>query len=70
MGDLKSFKVIPSGSKRKLNPTMWSCLLSSKKIKVALATTHIPLAEVTKNIKKAKLIEIIQILHSGLKNKT
>jgi 4-hydroxythreonine-4-phosphate dehydrogenase len=42
-------------------------LLASKKIKVALATTHIPLAEVTQNIKKAKLIKIIQILHSDLK---
>jgi len=44
-------------------------LLSSKKIKVALATTHIPLTEVTKNIQKAKLIKIIKILHSDLKNK-
>ena len=42
-------------------------LLSSKKIKVALATTHIPLTEVTKNIQKAKLIKIIKILHSDLK---
>ena len=44
-------------------------LLSSKKIKVALATTHIPLTEVAKNIRKAKLVEIIQTLHSGLKTK-
>ena len=44
-------------------------LLSSKKIKVARATTHIPLAEVPKNIQKSKLIEIIKILHSGLKTK-
>ena len=44
-------------------------LLSSKNIKVALATTHIPLTEVAKNIRKAKLIEIIQTLHTGLKTK-
>ena len=44
-------------------------LLSSKKIKVALATTHIPLTEVPKNIKKSKLVEIIKILHLGLKTK-
>ena len=44
-------------------------LLSSKKIKVALATTHIPLTEVAKKIRKAKLVEIIQTLHSGLKTK-
>ena len=44
-------------------------LLASKKIKVALVTTHIPLSEVAKNIKKAKLINIIQIVDAGLKKK-
>jgi 4-hydroxythreonine-4-phosphate dehydrogenase len=42
-------------------------LLASKKIKVALATTHIPLAEVSKSIKKLKLVEIIKVLDSSLK---
>ena len=44
-------------------------LLASKKIKVALATTHIPLSEVPKNIKKAKLINVITIVNNGLKQK-
>jgi len=44
-------------------------LLASKKIKVALVTTHIPLSEVSKNIKKAKLINIIKIVNTGLKKK-
>ena len=43
-------------------------LLAAKNIKVALATTHIPLAEVSKNIQKSKLVEIIKILNFGLKN--
>ena len=43
-------------------------LLAAKNIKVALATTHIPLAEVPKKIQKSKLIEIIKILNSGLKS--
>ena len=44
-------------------------LLASKKIKVALATTHIPLSEVPRNIKKAKLINIIKTVNDGLKKK-
>ena len=44
-------------------------LLSSKKIKVALATTHIPLIEVSKNIQKSKLVNTIKILHASLKSK-
>ena len=44
-------------------------LLASKKIKVALATTHIPLSEVPKNIKKAKLINVIKVVNDGLKKK-
>ena len=43
-------------------------LLAAKNIKVALATTHIPLAEVSKNIQKLKLVEIIKIINSGLKS--
>jgi 4-hydroxythreonine-4-phosphate dehydrogenase len=44
-------------------------LLASKKIKVALATTHIPLSEVPKNIKKAKLINVIKVVNDALKKK-
>ena len=40
-----------------------------KKIKVALATTHIPLTKVVTNIRKAKLVNAIKILHLGLKTK-
>ena len=68
-GGFKSFKGHTEWIKTKTQSNNVVMLLSSKKIKVALATTHIPLAEVPKNIRKSKLIEIIKILHSGLKTK-
>ena len=68
-GGFKSFQGHTEWIKKKTKSNNAVMLLSSKKIKVALATTHIPLAEVAKNIQKSKLVEIIQILHSGLKTK-
>ena len=44
-------------------------MLASSKLKVALATTHIPLKDVPKKITKKLLITKIQILHEELKNK-
>ncbi|MDF2940172.1 MAG: pdxA [Gammaproteobacteria bacterium] len=43
-------------------------LLASKKLKVALATTHIPLSEVPKNITKERLSTVLHILDRSLKN--
>jgi len=68
-GGFKSFKGHTEWIKKKTQSNHVVMLLSSKKIKVALATTHIPLAEVPKNIQKLKLVKIIKILHSGLKTK-
>ncbi len=78
-GPIQKSNIIDGGFKRFQGHTEWIkkktqsdhvvMLLSSKKIKVALATTHVPLAEVPKNIQKSKLVEIIKILHSGLKAK-
>ena len=68
-GGFKSFQGHTEWIKKKTKSNHVVMLLSSKKIKVALATTHIPLAEVPKNIQKSKLVEIIKILHSGLKTK-
>ena len=56
-------------SEVKLNQRMWLCCWLQKKIKVALATTHIPLADVAKSIKKAKLVETIKIVNAALKKK-
>ena len=68
-GGLKSFQGHTEWIRKKTQSKYVVMLLSSKKIKVALATTHIPLAEVTQNIKKSKLVEIIKILHSSMKAK-
>ncbi len=68
-GGFKSFQGHTEWIKKKTRSNHAVMLLSSKKIKVALATTHIPLVEVPKNIKKSKLVEIIKILHLGLKTK-
>ncbi len=68
-GGFKSFQGHTEWIKKKTRSNHVVMLLSSKKIKVALATTHIPLTEVPKNIKKSKLVEIIKILHLGLKTK-
>ena len=68
-GGFKSFKGHTEWIQKKTKSNNVVMLLSSKKIKVALATTHIPLAEVSKNITKSKLIKIIQILHSGLQTR-
>ena len=68
-GGLKSFQGHTEWIRKKTQSNYVVMLLYSKKIKVALATTHIPLAEVPKNIHKSKLVEIIKILHSGLKTK-
>ena len=78
-GPIQKSNIIDGGFKTFQGHTEWIqkttksknvvMLLSSKNIKVALATTHIPLTEVAKNIRKAKLIEIIQTLHTGLKTK-
>ena len=68
-GGLKSFQGHTEWIRKKTQSKYVVMLLSSKKIKVALATTHIPLTEVTQNIKKSKLVEIIKILHSSMKAK-
>ena len=68
-GGFKSFQGHTEWIKNKTQSNQVVMLLSSKKIKVALATTHIPLAEVPKNIQKSKLVEMIKILDSGLKAK-
>ena len=44
-------------------------LLSNKFLKVALATTHVPLKEVSKNISTKKLDNILKILINELKQK-
>ena len=44
-------------------------MLASNKLKVALATTHIPLKMVSKNITKKLIVNKVQILNKDLKNK-
>ena len=44
-------------------------MLASNKLKVALATTHIPLKEVHKKIKKQLIIDKVKILNRDLKEK-
>jgi len=68
-GGFKTFQGHTEWIQKKTKSKNVVMLLSSKNIKVALATTHIPLTEVAKNIRKAKLVEIIQTLHTGLKTK-
>ena len=68
-GGFKTFQGHTEWIQKKTKSKNVVMLLSSKNIKVALATTHIPLTEVAKNIRKARLIEIIQTLHTGLKTK-
>ena len=68
-GGFKNFQGHTEWIQKKTKSKNAVMLLSSSKIKVALATTHIPLAEVAKNIRKSKLIQIVQTLHSGLKTK-
>ncbi len=68
-GGFKSFKGHTEWIKKKTKSKNAVMLLSSRKMKVALATTHIPFVEVAKNIQKSKLVEIIQILNSSLKTK-
>jgi len=66
-GGFKSFQGHTEWIQKKTASKNVVMLLASKKIKVALATTHIPLAEVSKSIKKLKLVEIIKVLDSSLK---
>ena len=68
-GGFKNFQGHTEWIKKKTKSKNVVMLLASKDIKVALATTHIPLAAVPKNIQKLKLVEIIKILNSGLKSK-
>jgi 4-hydroxythreonine-4-phosphate dehydrogenase len=42
-------------------------MLVSKKMKVGLVTTHVPISKVVKSITKEKIIEKIEILHASLK---
>lgn len=44
-------------------------LLGSRELRVALATTHLPLNEVSKAITKESLTDVISILHHDLKEK-
>ena len=44
-------------------------MLASPKLKVALATTHVPLKKVSKMIKKELIVNKIKILNNELKNK-
>ena len=76
-GPIQKSNIINGGFKKFHGHTEWIqsqtksknvvMLLASRKIKVALATTHIPLADVSKSIKKTKLVEIIKIVNAGLK---
>ena len=68
-GGFKNFQGHTEWIKKKTKSKDVVMLLSSKKIKVALATTHIPLTEVSKNIQKSKLVNTIKILHASLKSK-
>ena len=68
-GGFKNFQGHTEWIKKKTKSKDVVMLLSSRKIKVALATTHIPLTKVVTNIRKAKLVETIQTLHLGLKTK-
>ena len=68
-GGFKNFQGHTEWIKKKTKSKDVVMLLSSKKIKVALATTHIPLIEVSKNIQKSKLVNTIKILHASLKSK-
>ena len=78
-GPIQKSNIIDGGFKNFQGHTEWIqqktksknavMLLASSKLRVALATTHIPLAQVSKNIQKTKLVEIIKIVHAGLKNK-
>ena len=67
-GGFKSFQGHTEWIKKHTKSKEVVMLLAAKNIKVALATTHIPLAEVSKNIQKLKLVEIIKIINSGLKS--
>ena len=67
-GGFKDFQGHTEWIKKQTKSKEVVMLLAAKNIKVALATTHIPLAEVSKNIQKSKLVEIIKILNFGLKN--
>ena len=42
-------------------------MLAAEKFRVALATTHIPLSQVSSSITKEKIINIIEIIHADLK---
>ena len=42
-------------------------LLATDQLKVALATTHVPLAEVSKNITQESLLQVISIIHNDFK---
>ncbi len=42
-------------------------LLATDKLKVALATTHVPLTEVSKNITRESLTQVISIIHNDFK---
>ncbi len=66
-GGFKSFKGHTEWIKKKTKSKDTVMMLASKRIKVALATTHIPLADVPKKIKKLRLVEIIKTLDAALK---
>ena len=44
-------------------------MLAADKLRVALATTHLPLREVSSQITKELLTEVIEILHHDLKTR-
>ena len=67
-GGFKSFQGHTEWIKKYTHSKEVVMLLAAKNIKVALATTHIPLSEVSKNIQKFKLVEVIKILNFGLKS--
>ncbi len=68
-GGLQNFQGHTEWIQKRTKSKQVVMLLASSKIKVALATTHIPLSEVPKSIKKSKLINIIKIVDAGLKKK-
>jgi 4-hydroxythreonine-4-phosphate dehydrogenase len=46
-----------------------NALQPGQQLRVALATTHVPLKEVSNKINKVKLLKQLQIIHADLKNK-
>lgn len=53
----------------KTNTTEYAMMLTGKKLSVVLVTIHMALTDVPRNLSTSKIIEIIQITHTALKNR-